>query len=122
MSLDFLSGLLLAAVVVFGLGLILKEWFGARLPTFGPRERRAEPPAGANAHLIGAIGRVVEAGGASGEMRVRIGMERWSARLRAPADAPLPVGTEVEVKAVDGLVVEVVEVRTRSAETAERSA
>ncbi|HEX6999501.1 MAG TPA: NfeD family protein [Gammaproteobacteria bacterium] len=108
MSLDFLSGLALAVVVVLGVGYIVKEWFGVEISALAAR-RRPEPPAGANAHLIGAVARVVETGENSGEMRVRVGMERWSARLRSPGGAVPPVGTEVEVKAVDGFVLEVAE-------------
>ena len=110
MSLDFLSGLLLALVTVLGLAFILKEWFGVKIPTLA--QRRSEPPAGANAHLIGSVGRIVDTGERDGELRVRIGMERWRARLRSGGTAP-PVGTEVEVTAVDGFVLEVVE-RQRS--------
>ena len=111
MSLDFFSGLLLAAVAIFAIAYVVKEWFGLQLPNFSTERapENADPTAGVNAHLIGASGRVVEAAGETGEMRVKIGMERWRARLRAPTNAPPPVGTEIEVTAVDGLVLEVVE-------------
>ena len=111
MSLDFLSGLLLALVAIFAIAYVVKEWFGLELPKLSAERapQDTDPTAGVNAHLIGAIGRVVEAAGETGEMRVKIGMERWRARLRAPAGAPPPVGTEIEVTAVDGLVLEVVE-------------
>lgn len=39
-------------------------------------------------------------------MRVRVGMETWRARS-ADASRALPVGTEVEIRAADGLVLEV---------------
>lgn len=108
MSLDFLSGLLLAAVAVAGLAYIVREWFGLALPRLPAGQRAGPAPAAdTNAHLIGARGQIVEAREETGEMRVRIGMERWSARLRPPASTLLPVGTEVEVKAVDGFVLEV---------------
>lgn len=108
MSFDFLSGLLLATVVVFALVYVAKEWFGLVVGT-SVTERRAAPPRGVNAHLIGATGRIVDTREETGEMRVRIGIERWSARLPLPAGAILPIGTEVEVKAVDGFVLEVAE-------------
>jgi len=109
MSLDFLSGLLLAVVVVGGVAYMLKEWFASSGAASADRERTGRPPAGANAHLIGAIGRVVEVEPGTGEIRVRIGAERWKARLASSGAAPPPVGAEVEVKAVDGLVLEVIE-------------
>ena len=110
MSLDFLSGLLLAAVAVAALVYVVKEWFGLDMPKLlAERSADADPTAGVNAHLIGATGRVVEAGGETGELRVKIGMERWRARLRAPADVLPAVGAEIEVTGVDGLMLEVVE-------------
>jgi membrane protein implicated in regulation of membrane protease activity len=108
MNADLLSGLLLAVVVLVGAGYLIKEIFGPSLASF-LAERRALPPAGANDHLIGAVGRIVDSGERSGKMRVRVGMERWSARLAAAENGTLPVGTEVEIKAVEGRVLEVAE-------------
>jgi membrane-bound ClpP family serine protease len=108
MNTDLLSGLLLAAVVIVGVGYLVKQIFGHSFAAF-LAEHRAQPPGGANNHLIGAVGRVVDDGDRSGEMRVRVGMERWSARLKSPSGGTLPVGAVVEVKAVEGRVLEVEE-------------
>lgn len=106
MNPDLISGLVLAAVALLGLGYLLKEIFGDSIRAF-IAEHRAEPPGGANTHLIGATGRVVDSG--DGGLRVRVGMERWSARPAGSESRTLPVGTEVEVRAVDGRVLEVEE-------------
>lgn len=105
MSLDLLSGLILAAVVLFGMGYVAKQLLGDSVEKFLV-EYRKEPTPHADRHLVGAVGRVVDDGERSGRMRVRVGMESWNARLRA-SDGVLPVGTEVEIKAVDGRVLEV---------------
>lgn len=68
-------------------------------------QRRTPPPAQPNAHLVGAVGRVVDDGATSGTLRVRVGGETW--RARSVDGASLPVGTEVEVNAVEGLVLDV---------------
>lgn len=120
MDADLLTGLLLAAVVLTGAGYLVHVLFGHRIaPLLAKQrdmlterramlaERRAQPPPGANDHLIGAFGRVVDDGERSGKMRVRVGMERWGARLGPAGEGTLPVGTEVEITAVDGRVLEV---------------
>jgi membrane protein implicated in regulation of membrane protease activity len=105
MSLDLFSGLVLAAVLLFGIGYVAKQLLGHSVASF-LAEYRAQPEPHADRHLVGAVGRVVDDGERSGRMRVRVGMESWNARLRS-SDGVLPVGTEVEVKAVDGRVLEV---------------
>ena len=106
MSGDFLSGLLLTGVVLFGIGYIVKEFFWESLSDL--MSRRAPPPPARrpNDHLIGATARVVDDGATSGVVRVRVGMETWRART-VDADSSLPIGTLVEIKAVDGLVLDV---------------
>jgi len=105
MSADFLSGLLLLGVLLFGAGYLIKEFFWESLSGLLTRHR-PPPPAQPNDHLIGATARVVDDGSTSGMMRVRVGMETWRARSADPS-RPLPVGTEVEIRAADGLVLEV---------------
>ncbi|MBN1239547.1 MAG: NfeD family protein [Gammaproteobacteria bacterium] len=105
MSLDLISGLLLAAVVLFGAGYVAKQLLGDSLARI-VAEYRTPPKPHEDRHLVGAVGRVVDDGERSGRMRVRVGMESWNAR-QGSSDAVLPVGTEVEVKAVDGRVLEV---------------
>jgi membrane protein implicated in regulation of membrane protease activity len=106
MGFVFFGGLLLTAVLLLGVGYLIKEIFGPSLAGL-LAERRAQPPADPNRHLIGALGRVTENGKGAGALRVRVGIERWSARLASSDDVALPVGTEVEVKGVHGRVLEV---------------
>lgn len=112
MNADFLSGLLLVGVLLAGAGYLIKAFFWESFVEFYSAQKTAREnqasaqPAGTNDHLVGASGRIVDDGAHSGKLRVRVGMESWHAR---PADATtsLPVGTEVEVHAVDGRVLEV---------------
>lgn len=105
MSLDFLSGLLLATVVLVGLAYVARQLLGHRVGKL-VAEYRAQPVRNGESHLVGAVGRVVDAGERSGRMRVRVGMESWNARLPSSEDV-LPVGTPVRVKAVHGRVLEI---------------
>ena len=105
---DFLSGILLAAVVLFTLGFFIKEAVGDHLVAmFTDRpERRSK---GVNDHLVGAIGTVVEhAGDENAPLKVRVGIERWNAKTATDADVPLHVGTEVEVTAASALELTVI--------------
>jgi membrane protein implicated in regulation of membrane protease activity len=109
MSADFISGLLLFGVLLFGAGYVIKEFFWESLSASMANRRAAAPsppPRQPNDHLVGAIGRVIDDGTGSGMMRVRVGMETWRARS-IDEGASLPVGAQVEVKAVDGLVLDV---------------
>lgn len=107
MDLNLLSGLLLTAVVLFGLGYLIKELVGDRMARW-VAEYSAKPSMDPNSQLIGAIGRVVDDAG-DGELSVRVGIERWNARLAAANGRPLPAGTPVKVTAVHGLVLVVEE-------------
>ena len=110
---NVLSGILLAALVLFMVGFLLKEIFGDRVAKL--LAGRARPPAKSiNDHLIGAVGKVVDdTVREGGHVRVRIGIERWSAKLKSTDGRTLPVGAEVKVTAVTGLVLEVEENTTR---------
>lgn len=114
MSADFLSGLVLVAVVLGGAAYLVKAFFWESIVEL-VSARRAAPPPGANDHLVGARGRVVDDGSRDGSVRVRVGMESWRARAK-DGRTTLPLGTEVDVAAVDGSVLEVVE-RTPAPET-----
>ena len=109
MSADFISGLLLVAVLLTGAAYVVKTLYWDSITAF-VAERRAAPPRGTNDHLVGQRGRVVDDGARDGTMRVRVGMESWRAR-DIEGRASLPVGTEVDVAAVRGGVLEVTERR-----------
>ena len=105
---DFLSGLLLAAVVLVTLGLFIRELVGDRLAT-GSKSRQESPAKAVNEYLVGETGTVVEhADDENAPLKVRIGIERWNARTANDSDSAPEVGTEIEVTAVDGLVLTVV--------------
>jgi membrane protein implicated in regulation of membrane protease activity len=106
MDTDLIGGLLLTAVLLLGVGYLIKEIFGPSLAGLLAK-RSAQPPADPNRHLIGAIGRVTDTGEQGGDLRVRVGIERWNARLASSDDVALAVGAEVEVKGVHGRVLEV---------------
>ncbi len=111
---DFLSGLLLAAVLLVILGLFIRELVADRLAT-GFKSHKERPAKAVNDHLVGAAGMVVDhIGDENAPLKVRIGIERWNARTANDSDSAPEVGTEVEVTAVDGLVLTVV---PRPAET-----
>lgn len=121
MSADFISGLLLFGVLLFGAGYIIKEFLWESLSGAIAKRRAAMPPAPPprqpNDHLVGAIGRIVDDGTGSGMMRVRVGMETW--RARSVEGESLPVGTQVEIKAADGRVLDVVARPAAAAEQAD---
>jgi membrane protein implicated in regulation of membrane protease activity len=109
MSLEFLSGLLLVSAVLAIVGYIVKELFPRdRVGELSKsmqgalkrqREREAKP---VNEHLVGMTGEVI----ANTEdddrpMKVRLGIELWPARADSPEESRFPVGTSVEVSAVD---------------------
>ena len=114
MNADFLSGLLLVAILLVGAGYLIKEFFWEIWVDFYRAQKAARngsrsvaQPSAINDPLVGASGRVVDAGSQGGRMRVRVGMESWHART-VEGTEELVVGTEVRVKAVDGHVLEVV--------------
>lgn len=101
---DLLTGLVLTGALLFGAGYVIRELAGDSLKTFFAEHtaRTSEDP---NNRLIGELGEVVDSSD-DGSLRVRIGIERWTARA-ADDGAELPVGTEVRVAGVDGLVLSV---------------
>jgi membrane protein implicated in regulation of membrane protease activity len=114
MNLDFLSGLLLTAAALAVLVFLFKETVVERISGQKKAQRylgdalakvlggEAKP---VNAHMIGAIGEVIESSGDSARpMRVRVGTERWPARLVSTEDIRLAVGTAIKVIAIDGAV------------------
>lgn len=101
---DLLTGLLLVGALLFAAGYVIRELAGDTLARFFS-EHTAQGSEDPNKRLIGQVGEVVDGGG-DGELRVRIGIERWHARL-ASDDGTLPVGTEVRVAAVDGPILHV---------------
>jgi membrane protein implicated in regulation of membrane protease activity len=114
MNLDFLSGLLLTAAALAVLVFLLKETVVERISGQKKAQRylgdaltkvlggEAKP---VNAHMIGAIGEVIESSGDSARpMRVRVSAERWPARLGSTEDIRLTVGTAIKVIAIDGAV------------------
>lgn len=105
---DLLSGLLLAAVVLVTLGLFIRELVADRLAS-GFKDRRERPANAVNEYLVGATGTIVEhAGDENAPLKVRIGIERWNATTAADSNDAPEVGAEVEVTAVNGLVLTVV--------------
>ena len=106
---DLLTGILLAGVVLFMVAFLRREIFGDRVGKLLAGRSR-QPAKSINDHLIGAIGKVVDdTVRDGGHVRVRIGIERWSAKLKSTDGRTLPVGAEVKVTAVTGLVLEVEE-------------
>ena len=114
MSLDFLSGLLLATVTLAIVVFVVKELLDDRDSASGKAKRvlghsldrlaggEAKP---INAHMIGAIGKVISHSDDDDRpMRVGLGSESWPARLSTPDMDTLPVGEAVRVIEVDGAV------------------
>jgi membrane protein implicated in regulation of membrane protease activity len=117
MTLDFLSGLLLAAVAIAVLVYAITQIIGDRVDLTGQKTRvssaiaqhLANDAKPVNDHLIGEEGKVIaRSDGDVHPMKVRLALEIWPARRTSPDAAALPVDTPVRVVAVDGdaLVVE----------------
>ena len=106
---DVLSGLLLTGVVVWILYLIVRALFDDAISSTPTRYYRT-PSNPVQDSLVGSIGKVV---GTSDDdtdiLRVRIGIEFWSAKLQPADRRQLPIGTEVKVTAVNGMVLDVEE-------------
>lgn len=113
--LELISGLLLTLVVVGGIVYVVREMLSDRGPEIEKARQGladtlskyasndAKP---VNEHLIGTTGKVVSLTGDDARpMKVRLGPELWSARMRDAGDDPLPVGAEITVTAVEGAVV-----------------
>ncbi len=106
---DVLSGLLLTGVVVWILYLVIRGLFDDAISNALRRYYRA-PSNPVQDSLVGSIGKVV---GTSDDdtdiLQVRIGIEFWSAKLQAADRRQLPIGAEVKVTAVNGMVLDVEE-------------
>lgn len=106
---DVLSGLLLTGVVVWILYLVIRALFDDAISNALTRYYRT-PSNPVQDNLVGSIGKVV---GTSDDdtdiLRVRIGIEFWSAKLQAADQRQLPIGAEVKVTAVNGMVLDVEE-------------
>ena len=102
---DLLSGILLAAVTLFAVGFLIKETIGDKLVAMLKERPERTPPKAVNEYLIGSAGTIVEnTGGDDAPMKVKIGIERWNAKPASADNDSLQVGTEIEVTAIDGLV------------------
>ena len=104
---DLLSGLLLLAVVIAIIAIVARELFDERISVLTDVYSR-ESPNPIEKGLVGSVGKVIEVPTEAGDtLRVKIGMEIWSARL-PPGDDALPaVGSDVRVAAADGMILDV---------------
>ena len=103
---EVLSGILLACVVLGIIGYLVSQVVGEGAGAVF-RKYAEVSPEDIEDPLVGQIGQVVENTAGAELMRVRIHGERWNASLID--GRPLPVGTEVRVTAVNGLVLDVEE-------------
>jgi len=113
-SLNFLSGFLLTAVVIAILAYMAKEMFGGRVADKSKSQPRAagvlsrlgaNESKPVNEHLIGAAAKVIaQTGDDARPIRVRVGAEHWPARFASGEAGLLPEGAAVTVTAVDGAV------------------
>ena len=105
---DLLTGLLLTGVVIWIGFIVIRELLDETISDGLARYfRSAENPV--HDSLVGSIGRVVDVSAESNdELKVRIGIELWSAKLAA-AGRQLSVGTNVKVTAVNGVILDVEE-------------
>jgi membrane protein implicated in regulation of membrane protease activity len=106
---DLLSGLLLIGVVLWIIYFVVRGLFDESISSGLARYFRASSdPVGGN--LVGSIGKVVGISDGSVDLlRVRVGAEFWRARLQAADPRQLPIGTEVKITAVNGLILTVEE-------------
>ena len=106
---DVLSGLLLTGVVVWIVYLIIRALFDEPISSALASYNRA-PSNPVQDRLVGSIGKVVDTSDENIDLlRVRIGIEFWSAKLQAADRRQLPIGAEVKVTAVNGMVLDVEE-------------
>jgi hypothetical protein len=122
MDLDFVSGLLLTAVVLAILGYLVYEIVPDGVGD--PKRIRhyladalsrhlASEAKSANDHLIGSIAKVIaHSDDGARPMKVRLGLEFWPARSTLSEEGRLPVGASVKVVAVEGPIVVVEAART----------
>ncbi len=106
---DILSGLLLTGVVLWIIYLVIREMFDESISNGLTRYFRTSPnPVEDN--LVGSIGKVIDVSDDKIDiLRVRIGIELWSAKLQAADQPQLPIGAEVKVIAVNGMILDVEE-------------
>ena len=106
---DLLSGLLLIGVVLWIVYFVVRGLFDETISSGLARYfRTASNPVEGN--LVGSIGKVVGISDSGADLlRVRIGAEFWSARLQAADRRQLPIGAEVKITAVNGLILDVEE-------------
>ena len=104
---DLLSGLLLTGIIVWIIAIVIRELFDESISAGLTRYFRKAPHPVQDS-LVGSIGKVIEtpADGAE-QLRVRVGIEIWSARLGSSDQRTLSVGSEVRVTAVDGMILDV---------------
>ncbi len=106
---DLLTGLLLTGVVLWIITIVIRELFDVSISAALKRYFRAAPNPVQDT-LVGAIGKVIELPeDGDTRLRVRVGIEIWSARLAPSHQRTLPVGAEVRVTAVDGMILDVEE-------------
>lgn len=106
---DVLSGLLLTGVVVWILYLVIRGLFDDTISNALAKYYRT-PSNPVQDSLVGSIGKVVATSDDDTDLlRVRIGIEFWSAKLQPADRRQLPVGAEVKVTAVNGMVLDVEE-------------
>lgn len=100
----FASGILLVCVVLGIAGFLINEAAGDKAGAWLRRykEQSSTEPQDS---LVGNVGRVIANDDDAEFTKVRVGMERWNAR--SDGGEKLAVGDEVEVLAINGLVLDV---------------
>ena len=112
---EIFSGLLLTAVVLGIVVVLAREVVGERSRA-AFQKVSPEVAVDATSSMIGGVGQVIESREGADHMKIRVAGERWSANL--VDGRGLPVGTEVRVVAVNGLVLDVEECAAGGADAA----
>jgi membrane protein implicated in regulation of membrane protease activity len=104
---DLLTGLLLTGVIIWIGYIVVRELFDESISEgLAKYFRRSENPV--HDSLVGSIGKVVEISEGDGDqLKVRIGIELWNARLSGEGQQQLVAGTGVKVTAVNGMLLDV---------------
>ncbi|MCZ6497410.1 MAG: NfeD family protein [Gammaproteobacteria bacterium] len=106
---DLLSGLLLTGVVLWIIYIVVRQLFDEKISS-GLTQYFRTSPNPVQDNLVGSIGKVVDVSDDKIDiLRVRIGIELWSAKLQAADQPQLPIGAEVKVIAVNGMILDVEE-------------
>ena len=106
---DLLSGLLLTGVVLWIIYIVVRQLFDEKISS-GLTQYFRMSPNPVQDNLVGSIGKVVDVSDDKIDiLRVRIGIELWSAKLQAADQPQLPIGAEVKVIAVNGMILDVEE-------------